>query len=1036
MKFLKFFVSMSFMGLLLVVFGISIAVATFIENDFGTLAAKSVVYNATWFEILLGLMVINMIGVIFVRRLYQKSKIPAFLFHLAFIVIIIGAGITRYWSIEGVIHIREGASSNSFISDKAYVKIEVQNGSSKTQYVEEAMFSILSGNKFNKRFDTDNGPLSLSLQYYIPNAAQVLEEDQGGGQMYITVVTGGSDGRQNRFIKLDETTDLGGMNMSFGDTTSRNDIHVLVDQGDLVFRAPNSIEFITMSTQEQGVLEANQFHRFQMRHLYNVNGVNFVLTNFTPNGKIKLVPNPDKERTSYDAAVFVVSNGMEEEEIVAFGGKGFLGEPAITSIDGNDITISYGSQFIELPFSIRLVDFQLERYPGSESPASFASEVIVEDLERGVNQPFRIFMNNILEYRGYRFYQSSYDQDELGTVLSVNHDYLGSMITYLGYFILAAGLVSVLFSKNTRFAFANKRIKEIHRKRKSMAAIISIMTFFTVSGIAAEADEVTRNVVDPEHASKFGKLLYQKNDGRIIPLNTLANELIRKVTKKSGWDGLSAEQVFLGMVYEPEYWQGIPMIKVSNAQVKDILGISGNFARFIDFFDTNGNYRLKSYVDEVFAKNPSQRSKFDKEVIAVDERANICFLTYQGNFLKLFPIPNDPNNKWITPFDEIQNMNYEDSLFVRKVFVQYFNMLREASTNGNYQEADFIVTGISNYQKKFGAEVIPSESKVDLEISYNRLYLFKRLFPYYTAVGFILLVILFAELINPKIQLTKTRQILAFLILAGFGVHTIALIMRWYISGHAPWSNGFESMIYIAWAGLLAGIIFRKKSPITLSVTAILAGIILMVAHLSWMDPEITNLVPVLRSYWLTIHVSAITASYGFLGLGALLAFMSLIIMTLKKKRNFERLNLTIQELSYITEMTLTVGLILLTIGNFLGGVWANESWGRYWGWDPKETWALTTIIVYAFILHMRFIPGLKGFFAFNFVSVIGFGSVLMTYFGVNFYLSGLHSYAKGDPLPIPTFVYYAVFIIALLSITAWIKESRFDSQEEVVEEL
>jgi len=404
--------------------------------------------------------------------------------------------------------------------------------------------------------------------------------------------------------------------------------------------------------------------------------------------------------------------------------------------------------------------------------------------------------------------------------------------------------------------------------------------------------------------------------------------------------------------------------------------------------------------------------------------------------LKLFPIPNDPNNKWITPFDEIQNMNYEDSLFVRKVFVQYFNMLREASTSGNYQEADFIVTGISNYQKKFGAEVIPSESKVDLEISYNRLYLFKRLFPYYTAVGFILLVILFVELINPKIQLTKTRQIFAFLILVGFGVHTIALIMRWYISGHAPWSNGFESMIYIAWAGLLAGIIFRKKSPITLSVTAILAGIILMVAHLSWMDPEITNLVPVLRSYWLTIHVSAITASYGFLGLGALLAFMSLIIMTLKKKRNFERLNLTIQELSYITEMTLTVGLILLTIGNFLGGVWANESWGRYWGWDPKETWALTTIIVYAFILHMRFIPGLKGFFAFNFASVIGFGSVLMTYFGVNFYLSGLHSYAKGDPLPVPTFVYYAVFIIALLSITAWIKESRFDSQEEVIEEL
>ena len=212
----------------------------------------------------------------------------------------------------------------------------------------------------------------------------------------------------------------------------------------------------------------------------------------------------------------------------------------------------------------------------------------------------------------------------------------------------------------------------------------------------------------------------------------------------------------------------------------------------------------------------------------------------------------------------------------------------------------------------------------------------------------------------------------------------------------------------------------------TLAVTSILAGVILFVAHLSWMDPQITNLVPVLKSYWLTIHVATITASYGFFGLGTLLAFVNLISFIMKRKSNQIQLDLSIKELTYIMEMTLTFGLILLTIGNFLGGVWANESWGRYWGWDPKETWALASIIFYSFVLHMRFIPGLQGLYAFNFASLVTFSSIIMTYFGVNYYLSGLHSYAAGDPVPIPTFVYYTVAIMVVISLLAYFNNQRF----------
>jgi cytochrome c-type biogenesis protein CcsB len=229
-------------------------------------------------------------------------------------------------------------------------------------------------------------------------------------------------------------------------------------------------------------------------------------------------------------------------------------------------------------------------------------------------------------------------------------------------------------------------------------------------------------------------------------------------------------------------------------------------------------------------------------------------------------------------------------------------------------------------------------------------------------------------------------------------------------------------MIFISWVTLLAGFIFTRKSNFALSATAVLAGMTLMVAHLSFMDPEITNLVPVLKSYWLTLHVSVITGSYGFLGLGAILGIINMILLLLTNSKNKERISNTVDELTVINFRTLTLGLYFLTIGTFLGAVWANESWGRYWGWDPKETWSLITIIVYAFVIHSRMIPGMKNIYTFNILSLFAFSSVLMTYFGVNYYLSGLHSYASGDPVPVPGFVYVTVALLVILCVTAFFK--------------
>ena len=259
-----------------------------------------------------------------------------------------------------------------------------------------------------------------------------------------------------------------------------------------------------------------------------------------------------------------------------------------------------------------------------------------------------------------------------------------------------------------------------------------------------------------------------------------------------------------------------------------------------------------------------------------------------------------------------------------------------------------------------------------------------------------------------------------------FIVHTFGLIARGYISGHAPWSDAYESMIYVAWATMGIGLLFARKSDLTLASTSFVTSMILMIAHWNWMDPSIANLVPVLDSYWLMIHVSVIVGSYGPFTLAMILGIVALILMILTTKSNSSIIKNKLAEITIINELAITIGLIMLTIGNFLGGMWANESWGRYWGWDPKETWALISILIYAFVLHMRLIPKMRGQWLFNLMSIIAFASIVMTYFGVNFYLVGLHSYASGDKVITPNFVYYSILFVFVLGLISKFKYNKF----------
>lgn len=1015
-------------------FAVSIGIATFIENDYGTQTAKALIYNSRWFEILMIILAINLIYNIFKFRLYRKEKWLTGLFHFAFIIILIGAGVTRYFGYEGIMHIREGAIQDKIVSEKTYLIVDIFKDNKRYTFESDILLSALGKNHFKRRIKFDGDELTIELKDYFPNASVEYVEDKNG-KSFISLMISVDNMAKNITLEKGQTIDLGRFVLSFeGDKKSNKSVVLIKEKGDsLILKSQFKVYTLNMSNKKEQSFKEGESVDFQKRELYSIEDINIVLNEYKKGVKKVLISKPkEKEQNLLDALVLELKNKDKKEEVVVYGKPNQIGDPVFTKLGDIKIAITYGSKTIKLPFALKLIDFQIEKYPGSMSPSSYASEVELIDKKEGLVMPYRIYMNHVLDYKGYRFFQSSYDTDEKGTILSVNHD-PGTIITYIGYTLLFLGLIFHLFMPQSRFMKLIRLTKKVQKMRETMLVNMSIVLalFFTTNAISNDNLPNDLKIVksfSKEHAQKFKELLVQDRDGRVEPIDTLSRMILAKITKKEEFLGLCANQIFLGMTIRPDIWQKIEMIYVHHPKLKELLGLKKDekYAPFKDFFKDD-RYILEKYVQEAYLKKPAQRDQFDKEIIKVDERVNVSYMVYIGDFLKIFPKPNDKNQKWYSPVEAIKSFEPKESELVRLITASYFSSIDEALKSNDWTKADKALEVIKDYQKYYGASIIPPQRKIKAELLYNQLDIFNRLVPYYMIIGSILLLLILANLIYPKIKIDYVIKIGLFFIIIGFLAHTFGLGLRWYVAGHAPWSDGYESMVYIAWAVVLAGFFFSKNSPIALSATALLGGLILFVAHLNWLDPQITNLVPVLKSYWLMIHVSVITASYGFLGLSALLAFIVLILYIFINKNNKDMLILTIKELTYTNEMSAIIGLILLTIGNFLGGVWANESWGRYWGWDPKETWALVTILIYASIIHLRLVPRLSGLFLYNIASLLAFSSVIMTYFGVNFYLSGLHSYAQGDPVPIPIWVYYAIAIIFSIIGVAYYKRRKFD---------
>ena len=1057
-KLAKILFSTRLTSILFLVFAAAMITGTFLDKGqetSPTALTRTLIYNSWWFEAIMVFFVINFVGNISRYRLFRKEKWATLTLHIAFILILLGAFVTRHFGFEGMMAIREGATEHQFLSQKTYITTYIDgdymvNGQAQRRVLEnEVDFSPRLDNDFSIQTEYNKQPVTITLAKFVKGAEKDIVPDEKG-ESYLKMVEAGDGQSHNHFLKEGQVQSIHNILVSLNKHVD-GAINITNTEDGLTIQSPYEGEYMTMATGAKGVLVKDSVQPLILRSRYIVGDMAMVFPKPVVKGVFDIVPKPKILKGDEDGIVFNVTSNGETKQIQLLGGKGSNNAFEQIKVGGLDFAMKYGSKVIELPFSIKLNDFIAQRYPGTEnSYSSYESKVTVIDKDKA---PFdyHIYMNHILEHGGYRFFQSSFDPDEKGTILSVNHDFWGTWITYIGYFLLYIGLLAIMFDKNTRFADLERMLTKVKAKKKQVLTILVLGLSFTSFSqthstedghslskpTKAQIDSVLRVNISPKaHADKFGHLVVQDYSGRMMPMDTYASEMLRKLSKHETYEDFDANQVFLSIQESPLLWYNVPIIYLAPKKadsIRHIIGVdnSQKYVSLVDFFRENGSYKLAPYLEDAYKTQTP--NGFQKEFKEADQRVNLLYSAIEGRSLKIFPVPGDENHKWISPI-EFREEGYRDKIkdslygnFINNGFSAYLMQLNEAKHIGDFSAPEKLLEAFKKTQQQQGSDVMLSDKKVNTEILYNKYDVLKNLFSWYMYAGTFMFILLIVQIFKYKSKPVNIGvKLFRFVIIGLFLLHTAALITRWYISGHAPWSDAYESMIYVAWATMFFGLGFGRKSDLTIAATAFVTSMILMVAHWNWMDPAIANLQPVLNSYWLMIHVAVIVMSYGPFTLGLILGLTSLFLMIFTTQKNKDKMLLNIKELTIINEMALTVGLILLTIGNFLGGMWANESWGRYWGWDPKETWALISIMIYAFVIHMRLVPGLRGRYGFNLMSVLAFASILFTYLGVNFYLSGLHSYQSGQQIASLNVIAITLSIVALIGILAYWKYSKY----------
>ena len=527
----------------------------------------------------------------------------------------------------------------------------------------------------------------------------------------------------------------------------------------------------------------------------------------------------------------------------------------------------------------------------------------------------------------------------------------------------------------------------------------------------------------------LSRLAVQDYQGRMKPLDTLSLEMVRKLTKRSHFEGWHPLDLYVSWLAHPEAWWHQPVISVRNEGLRDLIGVPAGQTHIAaaDLYGEDGKYRLSAQVEEALRTPDKGRSKVQRKLLSFDERFNLFYMTMRGGTLRIYPVPDDPNHTWLPAREILERLEGAQ----RETYQRAHLDLMEGIRDRDMTRVRAGVAAVQAIQQEHGADVLPGRTALAAELLLNRTNPFVRVTVPYLLAFLLLLTAYFWSLARRRGKPYRWRHPLYLLgslvFWAALAIHLGAFVMRWIASERAPLSNGYESLLFISLAVGLAGLIFEfgHRRGATAGLASLLTATVLGVSMMSAFDPAIGPLVPVLVSYWLNIHVTVITASYGFLGLAALLGAL-VLILTFFKGPGRQAVRDAVLRLDKLNGNVVVTGLALLSVGTLLGGVWANESWGRYWGWDSKETWSLVTIVVYAIVLHFRWVPGLNRPWLFAAASFAAVASVVMTYFGVNYFLSGLHSYAAGDAAAVPPWVKIgALIILGLILASWWFEQAR-----------
>ena len=658
-----------------------------------------------------------------------------------------------------------------------------------------------------------------------------------------------------------------------------------------------------------------------------------------------------------------------------------IGQPTDTYMAQDE---EQGMKEEKLPFSLCLQKFEAKMHDGTNAAADYSSKFTVidgDDKSEG-----EVSMNNIYSHRSYRLYQSSYDEDGKGSVLAINADPYGIPVTYTGYALLFISLVWMLFDPKGGY----RKLLKSPLLKKGALMIALILSMGNIQTLHAESatGNLQNAVLPKETAEKFGELHILYND-RICPVQTFALDFCKKIYGARSYQGLTAEQVLSGWVFYGNTWANEPFIKIKSGEMKTAMNLP-DYASLNTFFNREmGGYTIGQYVQEYYN---GQQDKFHQQAADIDGKIQIIMELREGISLKVLPYTFTKNVKatkdhsfikagtttWFSPVDKLpQAVEHQHALYIRNVF----SLLNGDVKAGNTSRVNEFFVKMKKYQEVSSGNSLPTATQYKAERINNA-------FPFATILFMANLTLGFIALFYTIYRMTKKREIkalnIALPILLGvsFLALTFGLALRWIISGNIPMSNGYESMLTVAWFVMLISILMQLRIRIVMVFGFLISGFFLLVSHINQMDPAIGQMMPVLNSPLLSIHVSIIMMSYALLSLTFICGIMGICLRSHG------------EELQALSRIFLYPALTTMGFGIFIGAIWANVSWGNYWSWDSKETWALITFMIYAVVVHTQSLPVFRKPLVYHIYITLAFLSIAMTYFGVNYFLTGMHSYA------------------------------------------